>query len=73
MQLIYTGEIKTCLPNVEFPCSLHVTYSKNIWANQFKATEHFKKVIFPYWDRSDQRKYGSIPKRANVAGDKRFV
>ena len=48
MQLIYTGKTKRCLPNVEFPCNLRVTYTENHWSNQLKATEHFEKVIFPY-------------------------
>ena len=29
MQLIYTGKIKNCLPNVEFPLSFHVTYTES--------------------------------------------
>ena len=29
MQLIYTGKIKICLPNVEFLLSFHVTYTEN--------------------------------------------
>ena len=48
MQQIYTRKSKRCLPNVEFPRSFHLTYTKNYWLNQLKATKHFEKVIFPY-------------------------
>ena len=48
MQQIYTRKSKRCLPNVEFPRSFHLKYTKNQWLNQLKATKHFEKVIFPY-------------------------
>ena len=54
-QLIYTTKNRKCLQNVEFPRSFYVTYTKNHWSNHLKATEHFKKVIFPYLDQIKEK------------------
>ena len=51
VQLIYTGKIKRCLPNVEFSRLFHVVHTENFWSNQLKATEYFEKVIFQYLDQ----------------------
>ena len=49
MQLIYPDKTKRCLRNFQFPCTFQITYMENHWFNQPKATEHFEKVIFPYF------------------------
>ena len=51
MQLIYNKKTKSCLPNVEFSRSFHVTYPENHGLYQLKGTEYFEKLIFPYLDQ----------------------
>ena len=52
MQSIYAGKTKRCLPKFDFPINFNVTFTKNHWSNMEKAVDHFKKFIFPFFQKT---------------------
>ena len=50
-QIIYTGNTKRCLPNFEFSRDINVKPTKSYWSKMEKAVEHFKKFIFPFFQK----------------------
>ena len=57
IELIYTGNTKRCLPNFYFPRDFNVTLTKNHWPDIKNAVEHFEKVIFSFFQKTEYKHY----------------
>ena len=55
IELIYTGNTKTCLPKFDFPRDFNLAFTKNHRDNKEKVVKHFEKVIFPPLQKAKEK------------------
>ena len=56
-QLIYQGTTQQCIPKVEFPDDLNVTFSANHWSNEGTMIDYIEKILLPYVEGKRQELY----------------
>lgn len=48
VQLVYMGKTSRCLPTIDFPSDLHLTFSENQWCYESSMVGYAQKIFLPY-------------------------